>query len=160
MSRPKGSKNKRKAKERKIMENYYVSDGTGGKEIPIIKKEDPFKAILSDAKAPRTEEKAEDEVVAGDELPKSYKAAFSGKEESVVEIPKDVVYGHCNNCRIELTEDKVTKNAIDWIRAEDGTLTKAATRFSIFCKNCMKFICILDRDAQKMLNDMVRKGTK
>jgi len=143
------------------MDKYYVSDGNGGKEIPIIKKEDPYKAILAKAEAPTSREKVHDEVVAGDATTKEYKTSFAGKEESVVTEPeKELVYGHCNNCRVELTEDKVTKNAIDYQRNEDGSLSKIASRFSVFCKNCMKFITIIDRDAVKMLQDMIKKGVR
>jgi|SRR5579864_50708 len=145
-----------------MSEKYYVSDGNGGKEVSIPVREDPFKAILAKPEAPKSEEKAPEPVqVAGDDLAQESKAAFSGKEEGMVpEQPKEVVYGHCNNCRLELTEDKVVKTPIDYIRAEDGTLTKAASRFSIFCKNCMKFVTIIDRDAQKLLNDMIRKNVR
>jgi hypothetical protein len=160
MGRPKGSKNKRKARRRFMSDSYIIDNGGSGKEVPIVKRANQLDAILAKADAPRVVEKPKDEVVAGDETTKAYKSSFGGKEESVIEEPKNLVYGHCNNCRLELTEEKVVKNAIDWLRGEDGTLTKAATRFSIFCKNCMKFICVLDNDAQKMLNDMIRKGTR
>ena len=144
-----------------MSEKYYVSDGNGGKEVEIPVKIDPFKAILAKPEAKKREEKPKDEVVAGDETVAQSKAAFEGKEEAVVPEPeKEVVYGHCNNCRLELTEDKVIKNAIDYQRNEDGSLSKAASRFSVFCKQCMKFVTVIDFDAAKMLQDMIRKGVK
>jgi hypothetical protein len=161
MGRPKGSKNKRKAKERKIMADSYVIDNGGeGKEVPVPKRVDAFKDILRAPAAPRNEEKTKSESVAGDAVVNEYKASFAGKEESVIEQPKEIIYGHCNNCRVELTEEKVVKTPIDYLRGEDGTLTKAASRFSVFCKNCMKFITIIDRDAAKMLQDMIRKNAR
>jgi hypothetical protein len=143
-----------------MADNYYVSDGNGGKEIPIPVKIDPFKDILKKAETPRSPEKPKDEPVAGDATVGKYEASFAGKEESVVETPKEVVYGHCNNCRLELTEDKVVKNAIDYQRNHDGSLSKAASRFSVFCKNCMKFITLIDNDAAKMLQDMIKKTSR
>ena len=99
--------------------------------------------------------------MAGDETTKAYKAAFEGKEEGIIpEQSKDLVYGHCNNCRLELTEDRVVKTPIDYLKAEDGTMTRFASRFSVFCKQCMKFVTVIDRDAQKMLENMIRKGVK
>lgn len=142
-----------------MSEKYYVSNGDGAKEVEIIKKEDPFKSILAKAEAKKIEEKPKDDLVAGDETIPYSKAAFAGKEEGV-ELPKDLVYGHCNNCRVELTEDKVVKNAIDWLRNEDGSLSKKANRFSVFCKQCMKFITVIDQDAAQMLQNMIRKGIK
>lgn len=142
------------------MNEYYVSDGNGGKAVPIPVKQDPFKDILKKPEARKVEEKPKDEVVAGDATIEQSKAVFNAKEEAVAEDPKKVVYGHCNNCRLELTEDKIVKTPIDYVRAEDGTLTKAASRFSIFCKNCMKFVTIIDKDAAKMLQDMIRKNAR
>jgi hypothetical protein len=143
------------------MNEYYVSDGNGGKAVPIPVKQDPFKDILKKADAPRTEEKPKDEPTPGDATVAESKAVFAGKEESVaVEPEKEVTYGHCNNCRLELTEEKVVKNAIDYLRNEDGSLSKAASRFSVFCKQCMKFITVIDQDAQKLLNEMIRKGVR
>ena len=144
-----------------MSESYFVSDGNGGKEVKIQAHEDPFKAILAKPEGRRTEEKPKDEPTAGDETIAQSKAAFAGKEESVATEPeKELIYGHCNNCRLELTEKKVVKNAIDYQRNHDGSLSKAASRFSVFCKNCMKFVCVIDRDANKLLEEMIRKGIK
>ena len=146
--------------EKKI-EKYYVSDANGGKEIDIPVRKDPFESILKKAEAPKGPEKVKEVPVAGDDTVEAYEASFEGKEEALAADPKkELVYGHCNNCRLELTEDKVVKNAIDYLRNEDGSLSKAASRFSVFCKNCMKFITVIDRDAQKLLNEMIRKGVR
>lgn len=147
-----------------MTEKYYVSDAEGGKEVPVPVRQDPFKDILATPEAQNKPEKAESQpqqpLTAGDAVTKEYKDSFAGKEEGVVEPPKEVVYGHCNNCRLELTEEKVTKQPIDYLKAEDGTMTRYASRFSVFCKGCMKFITVIDKDAQKMLQDMIRKGAK
>lgn len=144
-----------------MTEKYYVSDGNGGKEVPIPFREDPFKSILAKPEARKKEEKPKEEPVVGDATIAQSKAAFAGKEESVVtEEPKELVYGHCNNCRLELTEEKVVKQEIDWIRNEDGTLSRTANRFSVFCKQCMKFVCVIDKMAAEMLQNMIRKGIK
>jgi hypothetical protein len=163
MGRPKGSKNKRKAKEITVMvDSYIINNGGEGKEVPIPKRQDAFKSILAKADAPTIEEKGEDDpLTAGDSVAKEYKDSFAGKEEGVVvEKSKEIVYGHCNNCRTEMTEERVVKTPIDYLRNEDGSLSKAASRFSIFCKQCMKFITILDRDAQKLLQEMIRKNIR
>jgi hypothetical protein len=158
MGRPKGSKNKRKVRER-VMDKYFVSDANGGKEIPIPKRQDPFEAILKKAEADSSKEVILSETqAAGDALVHETKNAFAGKEEAIVpEESKEVIYGHCNNCRLELTEDKVVKQPIEWNRNEDGSLSKIATRFSVFCKSCMKFICLLDKQAAQMLDEMIHK---
>ena len=165
MGRTKGSKNKRKVKERVMVDSYIINNGGEGEEIPITKRDNPMDTILEASKAPKTAEKVPDQpqspLAVGDALTKEYKDSFAGKEESiVVENPKEIVYGHCNNCRLELTEERVIKNAIDWTRTEDGTLNKYASRFSVFCKNCMKFICIIDKVAQKMLDEMIKRNVR
>lgn len=161
MGRPKGSKNKKRKGVNFMGESYVINDGGSGKEVPVPHREDPFKAILKAPAAPRIEEKVEDEVVAGDEVVGQYKASFAGKEESVeIEPEKEVIYGHCNNCRLELTEERVVKQPIEWLKNEDGSMSKVANRFSVFCKSCMKFVTLIDREAQKMLQNMIRKGVK
>jgi L-cysteine desulfidase len=158
MGRLKGSKN-RKVKER-IMEKYFVSDASGGKEVEIPIRKDPFEAILKKAEADSSKEVIVNESqAAGDALVRETKNSFVGKEEEVVvDKSKDLTYGHCNNCRLELTEDKVVKQPIEYQRAEDGSFTKIATRFSVFCKNCMKFITLIDQQAVQMLQDMIHKN--
>lgn len=142
-------------------DSYVIDNGGEGKEMPVPKREDAFKAILGASKAPRIEEKVKDEVVAGDATTTAYKASFAGKEESVVpETEKDIIYGHCNNCRLELTEDKVVKQPIEYVKTEDGSLSKTATRFSVFCKSCMKFITLIDQAAAEMLQSMIKKGIR
>lgn len=140
------------------MEKYYVSDASGGKEVPIPVRQDPFESILKKPEALKNEEKVLNESLAtGDAIVQESQSAFAGKEEAVVEQPKEIIYGHCNNCRLELTEDRVVKTPIDYARNEDGSMSKTATRFSVFCKNCMKFVTLIDRDAAKMLQDMIKK---
>ena len=141
-----------------MADSYVIDNGGEGKEVPVPKRVNPIDALVAKADALRGTEKPKDEVVAGDETTKAYKASFAGKEEGVVpELEKDLIYGHCNNCRLELTEEKVTKQPTEYVKNEDGSFGKTATRFSIFCKNCMKFITLVDQDAAKMLQDMIKK---
>ena len=77
-----------------------------------------------------------------------------------IEPAKELIYGHCNNCRLELTEAKVVKTPISYLTNEDGSMSKTASRFSVFCKNCMKFITLIDQDAAKMLQEMIHKNLK
>jgi len=158
MGRPKGSKNKRKVQERVMVDSYIINNGGEGKEVPIVKKVDPFESILSRPEAKKNEEKPKEAILAaGDTLSHEFKDSFAGKIEEVIEPKKDVIYGHCNNCRLELTEDRVVKQPIEYLKNEDGSFSKTATRFSVFCKNCMKFITLIDKDAAKMLQEMIRK---
>ena len=145
-----------------MAEKYYVSDGNGGKEVEIPTKVDPFKSILAPSQANKSEEKVPDPTpTAGDDIVEESKAAFAGKEEAIVpEEPKEIIYGHCNNCRLELTEEKVVKQPIEYIKNEDGSFGKTATRFSVFCKQCMKFVTLIDADAAKMLQNMIKKGIR
>jgi hypothetical protein len=138
MSRPKGSKNKRKGKEKIMQDNYLVSDGAGAKEVPILKREVPPEPIVEAQDAPKIDQPA---------------------TESVVTPPPEETF-YCSNCRLHLKDEQIVKQPIDYQRNEDGSLSKAASRFSVFCKNCYKFLRILDRDAQKLLNEMVRKSVR
>jgi hypothetical protein len=141
-------------------ESYVINDGGTGKEVPVPKRVNPLDSIVAAPTAPRTEEKPKTEPVAGDDTVAEYKGSFAGKEESLVEPKKEVVYGHCNNCRLELTEKKVVKQPIEWLKNEDGTMSKVANRFSVFCKSCMKFVTLIDKDAADMLQNMIKKGIK
>jgi hypothetical protein len=135
-------------------DKYVVSDATQ-QEKDVPKRDNPLGSLVEAPKAEKTEEKApEQPLTAGD------KAAFKGQEEAVIEPPKNVVYGHCNNCRLELTEERVVKTPIDWTRNEDGTISRTANRFSVFCKQCMKFVCVIDKMAAEMLQNMIRKNIK
>lgn len=137
-----------------MADKYVVSDATQ-QEREVPKRDNPLDSIVEVPKAQKTEEKApEPTLTAGD------KAAFKGQEEAVIEPPKEVIYGHCNNCRLELTEDRVVKTPIDFLKAEDGTMTRFASRFSVFCKQCMKFVTLIDKDAAKLLQEMIRKNVR
>jgi nitrous oxide reductase len=148
----------------KHKEKYYVSDAAGGKEVEIPVRQDPFESILAKPEAQKAEEVVvNDTLAAGDDLALKSKDAFAGKEEALVVEPeekKEITYGHCNNCRLELTETRVVKQPIEFERAEDGSYTKTATRFSVFCKQCMKFITLIDQEAVKMLDEMIHKNVK
>jgi L-cysteine desulfidase len=143
------------------MGDKYVTSNATNKETEIVHRENPLDAIVKATKPEKRPNPPEGDLVAGDDTIAASNAVFEGKEESVaIDQQKEITYGHCNNCRIELTEDKVNKQEIDWIRNEDGTLSKSASRFSVFCKSCMKFITIIDHNAAKMLQDMIRKNVK
>ena len=74
-------------------DTYFVSDGAGGREVPIIKKQDPFEAILKKPEAPTVTEKPKVDLVAGDEIVPQSKAAFAGKRRR---------YGYRTRQRINL----------------------------------------------------------
>ena len=147
-----------------MADKYFVSDGHGAKEVEIPAKQDPFKSILAKDEGHKTSEKAaestESPLAAGDALKQEYTDSFGVKEESVVVEPKSKEEFNCRNCQRRYSEDEVRKEPIDWIRNEDGTLSKSASRFSVFCKVCGYFFRVLDNNAAKMLQDMIRKNVK
>lgn len=59
------------------------------------------------------------------------------------EVPFMEMY-HCNNCRIDLSPEMVTKMALDFKRNDDGSVSPMIARHSIFCKACNHFIRIVD----------------
>ena len=142
------------------MEKYYVSDGNGAKEVNIPQREDAFKSILGASNSPKNEENTQPNLVAGDAVVEASNAVFEGKEESVIVEPPAKETFYCSNCRKHYSDEEVRKEAIDYQRNEDGTLSKSASRFSVFCKVCAKFFRVIDNDAAKMLKDMVRKNVR
>jgi hypothetical protein len=141
-------------------ESFVINNGGEGKEVPVPKRVNPLDSIVAAPTAPRTEEKPKTEPVAGDDTVREYKDSFAGKEEAVVVEPVQEEQFYCKNCRRHFYGKDVRKEPIDYARAEDGTLSRCASRFSVFCKVCALFLRVIDQDAQKMLNEMIRKGIK
>jgi len=170
MPRTKGSKDKRprmrrtKAElyqvRREVMVDKYLVSDDGGKEVPVIRKESAVDSTPRPQNAPNTGEKAPTQPQAGDAAAANPTANFAGQEEAVVVEPVQKETFYCGNCRRHYSDEEVRKEAIDYARSEDGSLTKCASRFSVFCKVCARFLRIIDKDAAKMLNEMIRKNIK
>jgi hypothetical protein len=141
-------------------ESYVINDGGTGKEVPVPKREDAYKSILGSPAAPTVNEKPKVEPVAGDATVAEYKGSFAGKEEAVVVTPVQEEQFYCKNCRRHFDGKDVRKEPIDYLRNHDGSLSKAASRFSVFCKVCALFLRVIDNDAQKMLSEMIKKGIR
>jgi hypothetical protein len=73
------------------------------------------------------------------------------------EVKTPIEKYHCNNCRVDLSSDMITKLALDYRKNEDGSLVADIMRFSIFCKQCNFFIAIVDPDASKQLQKIVKR---
>lgn len=141
------------------MSDKYVTSNATNKETEIVHRENPIDSIVKASKAENKADQLKDDLVAGDEAVTSSNAVFEGKEEGVVVTPPKETF-YCSNCRKHYNDEEVRKEAIDYVRAEDGSLTKSASRFSVFCNVCAKFFRVIDNNAQRMLNDMIRKNVK
>jgi hypothetical protein len=64
---------------------------------------------------------------------------------------------YCSTCREWFLEDKADKRPMGFNRAEDGTILTTASRFSIFCPSCAKFISIQDPETDAKIKNAIDK---
>jgi hypothetical protein len=64
---------------------------------------------------------------------------------------------YCSTCREWFLEDKADKRPMGFDRSEDGTILATASRFSIFCPSCAKFISIQDPETDAKIKNAIDK---
>ena len=80
------------------------------------------------------------------------------QEAVLAETPIEEKSYRCVNCKVQIPDSKAKKEPTNYVREEDGTISKEFTRFSVFCPTCQAFLCLVADEDARLLNNMLYKN--